>query len=190
MALTKVILDGQLGKLFGKEWNLAASTPNQALCLIEANQPGLSGWIRSNAQKFANYRVTITDRQGRKVDLSEDEYALNREQPAEIRFTPVTTGSSGAARVVVGALLLVASIWFPFLAPMAVGMMIGGLVEILSPQPKKKNNTTTQDGSASYYFNGPTQTTSQGVPVPLVYGRCLIGSQPVSADITIDQLMG
>lgn len=191
MALTKVILDGQLGKLFGKEWNLAASTPNQALSLIEANQPGIMGWIRSNREKYANYRVTITDRKGKKVDLSKDDYALRREQPRTIRFTPIVTGSSGAAKIVVGAILLVVSYFVPplapYLAPMGISLMIGGLVEILSPQPKTENNTT--DDGTSYYFNGPVNTTAQGVPVPLVYGRCLVGSQSVSADITIDQLM-
>lgn len=191
MALTKVILDGQLGKLFGKEWNLAASTPNQALSLIEANQPGIMGWIRSNREKYANYRVTITDHKGKKVDLSKDDYALRREQPRTIRFTPIVTGSSGAAKVVVGAILLVVSYFVPplgvYLAPMGISLMIGGLVEILSPQPKSESNTT--DDGTSYYFNGPVNTTAQGVPVPLVYGRCLVGSQSVSADITIDQLM-
>jgi len=193
MALTKVILDGPLGKMFGKEWSLAVTTPNQALSMIEANQPGIIGWIRNNKAKYANYRVTITDKRGKKTYVDEGSYKFQREeQPASIRFTPVITGSSAGLRVVIGAVLLVISYFVPvlspYLAPMGISLMIGGLIEMLSPRPKQSNNTT--DDGTSYYFNGPVNTTAQGVPVPLVYGRCLVGSQAVSASVTIDQLMG
>lgn len=191
MALTKVILDGPLGKAFGKEWNLAVTTPNQALSLIEANQPGVQGWIRNNMDKFSCYRVTITDRHGKKHRVDDSTYQLQRdEQPREIRFTPVVSGSSAGVRMVVGAVMIVVGlvtgqVW---LTSMGASLFIGGLVELLSPRPKKSNNTT--DDGTSYYFNGPVNTTAQGVPVPLVYGRCLVGSQAVSASVTIDQLMG
>jgi predicted phage tail protein len=191
MALTKVILDGPLGKAFGKEWNLAVTTPNQALALIEANKPGIQGWIRNNADKFSCYRVTITDKRGKKHRIDDSTYQLQRdEQPAMIRFTPVVSGSSAGIRTVVGAILIAVGLYFgqPWLVAMGASLMIGGLVELLSPRPKKQNNTS--DDGASYYFNGPVNTTAQGVPVPLVYGRCLVGSQAVSASVTIDQLMG
>lgn len=191
MALTKVILDGPMGKAFGKEWNLAVTTPSQALALIEANQPGIQGWIRNNADKFSCYRVTVTDRNGKKHRIDDSTYPLQRdEQPAMIRFTPVVSGSSAGVRTVVGAILLAVGLYFgqPWLIAMGASLMIGGLVELLSPRPKKQNNTS--DDGASYYFNGPVNTTAQGVPVPLVYGRCLVGSQAVSASVTIDQLMG
>lgn len=191
MALTKVILDGPLGKAFGKEWNLAVTTPNQALSLIDANRPGVQAWIRNNASKFANYRVTITDRNGKKHRIDDSTYQLQRdEQPAMIRFTPVVSGSSAAVRTVVGAILIAVGLYTGqvWLTSMGASLMIGGLIEMLSPRPKKSNNTS--DDGTSYYFNGPVNTTAQGVPVPLVYGRCLVGSQAVSASVTIDQLMG
>lgn len=193
MALTQVILDGPMGKAFGKEWNLAVTTPIQALALIEANQPGIQGWIRNNKDKFSCYRVTITDRHGKKHRVDDSTYQLQRdEQPKSIRFTPVVSGSSAGARMVVGAVLIVIGFFAgpaaPFFWSMGVSLMLGGLIELLSPRPKKQNNTS--DDGTSYYFNGPVNTTAQGVPVPLVYGRCLVGSQAVSASVTIDQLMG
>lgn len=193
MALTKVILDGPMGKMFGKEWNLAVTTPNQALSLIEANKPGIMGWVRNNREKYAKYRVTITDRKGKKLSLNEQEYSLQRDEaPKIIRFTPVIEGRSAGARILVGAVMLVVAYFAPplapYLVPMGISLMIGGLIEMLSPRPKSSNNTS-EDGT-SYYFNGPVNTTAQGVPVPLVYGRCLVGSQAVSASVTIDQLMG
>lgn len=190
--LTKVILDGPLGKRFGREWSLAVSTPTQAINLIEANAPGMKGWIRMNMRKYANYRVTVTDRNGKKAKLNNESYGFQRSAPAEIRFTPITEGASAAARVVVGAILVVVGYILPpvgvYTIPMGVGLMIGGLVEMLSPQPKKSDGTARED-KTSYYFNGPVNTTTQGVPVPLIYGRNLVGSQAISAAITIDQLM-
>lgn len=192
--LTKVILDGPLGKAFGREWDLAVCTPNDALSMVEANKPGVFSWIRRNAAKYANYRVTITDKKGKRIKVDSDTYGLQRSQPAMIRFSPLTTGAGAAARIVVGVVLLVVSYFFPplatYLVPAAIGLIVGGMIELLSPRPKKADKGTSDDGVTSYYFNGPVNTTQQGIPVPLVYGRCLVGSQSVSASITIDQLMG
>lgn len=193
MALTKVVFDGPLGKVAGKEWNLAVSTPTEALQMVEANKPGVMAWIRMNASKYANYRVTITRKNGRKEALSEETYKLHRSPPAVIRFTPITAGASAVARVIVGVVLLVVAYVFPFtapvLAPLGLSLLIGGLVEMLSPRPKTKSNSVNEDGT-SYYFNGAVNTSTQGPPVSLVYGRNLCGSQAVSASITIDQTMG
>jgi len=38
-------------------------------------------------------------------------------------------------------------------------------------------------------LDGPANTTEQGVPVQLIYGRCLVGSHPISMGVTVDQLM-
>lgn len=193
MALTKVILDGPLGTRFGKEWNLAVSTPTQALQLIEANEPGFGAWLRANQAKYANYRVTITGRNGKKMTLDNNTFDLQRSQPAVIRFTPITAGASAVARVVVGVVLMIASFYAgpagPGLFAAGASMALGGLIEILSPRPKA-DTTAAGDGTInSYYFNGAANTATQGNPVPLIFGRCLVGSQAVSVVITVDQLM-
>lgn len=189
MALTKVILDGPMGRRFGKEWMLAVSTPTEALQLIEANTQGFGAWVRDKRAQYANYRVTITDKRGRKTTLDKSTFGLRRSPPAVIRFTPLTQGASGVVRMVVGAALMISAIW---LGPSAfwagASMFVGGLIEVLSPTPKVDAGSASDDGT-SYYFNGAVQTTAQGVPVPLIIGRCMVGSQPVTADITIEQLM-
>ena len=67
-------------------------------------------------------------------------------------------------------------------------VMMGGITELLSPRPKKTDQSARQDGT-SYFFDGPVNTTQQGVPVPLIYGRVLVGSQAISAKVTVDQLL-
>ena len=112
---------------------------------------------------------------------------------AKIRITPVPRGSGGSAfgwfQTVVGAVLMVASIWVPALAPLGLSLMMGGVAQLISPQAT--NDSVRQaDNSDSFYFDGPQNTTNQGNPVQLIYGEeILVGSQVVSSSITIDQLM-
>jgi predicted phage tail protein len=179
-----------MGRRFGKEWDLAVSTPAEALQLIEANSTGFGAWVRTKQAQYASYRVTVTDKNGKKMTLNDATFGLNRSRPAVIRFTPITKGASAVARMVVGAALMISAIW---LGPPAfwagASMFVGGLIEVLSPTPKVDEGSASDDGT-SYYFNGPVNTSAQGIPVPLIYGRCLVGSQAVSAHIAIEQLMG
>lgn len=189
MALTKVILDGPMGRKFGKEWMLAVSTPTEALQLIEANTEGFGAWVREKRTQYANYRVTIIDKRGKKMTLDKAHFGLRRSPPAVIRFTPLTQGASAVARMVVGVALMISAIWLgPGAFAAGASLFVGGLIEVLSPTPKLDSGTASDDGT-SYYFNGAVQTTAQGVPVPLIIGRCMVGSQPVNVDITIEQLM-
>lgn len=189
--LTKVRLYGVMGKKFGKEWALDVSSPAEALRMIEANQPGLHRWMIENRETYANYRITCINADGVEEDLSDDTYGLERRQLSEIRFAPITAGASGAVKIFVGAVLVIASFipgpWTPYASYMlkiGATLILSGVIEVLSPRPKK----TEPDGPGSYYFDGPANTQRQGAPVPLIYGRVLVGAQPISAAISIDEV--
>ncbi|MDD8683338.1 tail assembly protein, partial [Escherichia coli] len=127
------------------------------------------------------------------VDESEYQMMGQSDNIAKIRITPVPRGSGGSAfgwfQTVVGAVLMVASIWVPALAPLGLSLMMGGIAQIISPQATNES-VRQADNSNSYYFDGPQNTTNQGNPVQLIYGEeILVGSQVVSSSITIDQLM-
>lgn len=191
--LTKVILEGPLGKQFGREWELATKSPREALGLIEANKPGIFTWMRQNAQKYSKY--VIVCKSGERIEeFSEEQYQHQEGQFDEIRFVPVVEGAGNVARIVVGVILIVIGYCFPVLAPylypMGAALILGGVAGMLAPKPKVNDSTSTAaDTKSSYYFDGPANTTSQGVPVQLIYGRCLVGSHSISAAITVDQLM-
>ncbi|MEM6006490.1 tail assembly protein, partial [Escherichia coli] len=132
---------------------------------------------------------------GHKWSVDESEYQMmgQSDNIAKIRITPVPRGSGGSAfgwfQTVVGAVLMVASIWVPALAPLGLSLMMGGIAQIISPQATNES-VRQADNSNSYYFDGPQNTTNQGNPVQLIYGEeILVGSQVVSSSITIDQLM-
>ena len=192
--LTKIILDGPLGKKFGRKWELAVNSPREALSLIQANEPGLFNWLRQNAKKYSKYAI-VCKHGGKMEEFNEEQYQRQQGKFDEIRFVPVIEGAGAVARIVVGVVLMIASIWCPALAPYAAQMFaagaaltIGGVAELLAPKPKTDKGSTAEH-KGSYYFNGPANTTEQGVPVQLIYGRCLVGSHAISAGVTIDQLM-
>ena len=193
--LVHVQLGGAMAKHFGRHWHFKVHNPKQALDLIEANRPGFKAWMKRNIGKYDKYHIQITNKQGHKWSVDEGEYKMmgQSENIAKIRITPVPRGSGGSAfgwfQTVVGAVLMVASIWVPALAPLGLSLMMGGVAQLISPQAT--NNSVRQaDNSDSFYFDGPQNTTNQGNPVQLIYGEeILVGSQVVSSSITIDQLM-
>jgi predicted phage tail protein len=119
----------------------------------------------------------------------------SRSTVKRIRFVPIVTGAGGGiGKMILGAFLVALS-FTPFGAPLApflqgagVSLMLGGVIELISPRPKKQGASVRQDGT-SYFFDGPVNTTQQGVPVPLIYGRVLVGSHAISAKVTVDQLL-
>ena len=85
--------------------------------------------------------------------------------------------------VVVGALLW----WTPIGAPMVmtgVGLILGAIcTALMTPS----DDDDDDDSGSNYYFNGAVNTTNQGAPVPLVFGRCRVGSAVISSAINITQ---
>lgn len=193
--LVHVQLGGPMAKHFGRHWHLKVRNTKQALDLIEANRPGFKAWMKRNLKTYDKYHIQITNKQGHKWSVDEGEYQMmgQSDNIAKIRITPVPRGSGGSAfgwfQTVVGAVLMVASIWVPALAPLGLSLMMGGVAQLISPQAT--NDSVRQaDNSDSFYFDGPQNTTNRGNPVQLIYGEeILVGSQVVSSSITIDQLM-
>ncbi|ECD3753522.1 tail assembly protein [Salmonella enterica subsp. enterica serovar Orion] len=194
--LVHVQLGGPMSKHFGRHWHLKVSNTKQALDLIEANRPGFKAWMKRNIKIYDRYHIQITNKQGKKWSVDENEYQMMGQSNniAKIRITPVPRGSGGKAfgwfQTLVGAALLVVSaVFVPALAPLGLSLMMGGVAQLLSPQASNKA-VRQADNKDSYYFDGPQNTTNQGNPVQLIYGEeILVGSQVVSSSITIDQLM-
>lgn len=76
-------------------------------------------------------------------------------------------------------------VWGEVLAVAAKGLgmslAMAGITEMLTP--KGLSARDRPKNGASYTFNGPVNTTAQGNPVPLGYGRMIIGSAVISAGI-------
>ena len=115
-----------------------------------------------------------------------------------IRIVPVLIGSkkAGLLQTILGAVIIVASAVGSYFVPgnpvsafgykMGAAMMLGGVVQMLSPQPAGLARKESADNKASYAFGGVTNTASQGYPVPLLYGKRRIGGAIISAGIYVE----
>lgn len=184
--LTKVILDGPMGKAFGRNWELSVTSAHEALRMIDANKPGVFKWIRKNLPKYENYRITCEYADGRVEELDSEDYRFER-RPSVIRFTPIIAGASAGAKIVAGVVIMIVGALMENPAIIKFGAMLalGGMVQALTAPSTKKD--TDKSENTSYYFNGAVNTTEQGVPVQLIYGRMLCGSHVLSSRLTIDQ---
>lgn len=192
--LTKVILEGEFAKVAKKKvWMLDCASPKEAIQLISANRPAIRTWIRVHLKDYKICEVECEDMEGRKEKLDTERFLLDRKCKS-IRFLPIFTGAGGgnasllqgiigAVMVVVGALLW----WTPIGAPMVmtgVGLILGAIcTALMTPS----DDDDDDDSGSNYYFNGAVNTTNQGAPVPLVFGRCRVGSAVISSAINITQ---
>lgn len=200
--LTHVILGGELGEKFGEEWDFKVDSVQEALRMVEANKPGFFTWVKKNLPVYSTYGVIVEYKNGNKEQISKDTITLNREMKSiELVPLPYGAGHTNWTQVIEGVALIVAA-YFTYgaslsysgataaaisgaasaMAGIGVTMMLQGFITGLSSQASVKDTN-------SFTLNGPTNTTQQGNPVPLIYGRVLVGSQAVSASLNVNKLM-
>jgi predicted phage tail protein len=177
--LKTIKLYGHLGKKFGKSFQLAVSSPAEAIKALSINIKGFREYLTKHSNP--GYHI-FTD----KRDLAEDELNYNVSSDI-IKIVPVTVGSGGFFKVIIGVVLIVVGTIFeqPWMVNMGYTMTISGVAEVLfAPPTPKSYNAEKPENSPSYIFNGPVNTISQGNPVSLCYGKVRVGSQVISAGLT------
>ena len=197
--LKTVRLYGQLGTRFGRIHRLAVASAAEAVRALCAIRPGFERELMSSRDRGIHYAVFLGKR-----NIAEEEM-LHPAGRDDIRIAPVLQGSGrgGLFQTILGAAMMVFAMWaaggFTSLAGlsstlasegwvgvtamMGMSMMIGGVMQLLSPQIKELSAKDSAGNGASYHFNGVVNTTAQGNPVPLGYGRMIVGSAVVSAGI-------
>jgi predicted phage tail protein len=183
--LRTIRLYGTLGARFGREFELAVSSTAEAVRALTILLPGFGRFMMEAKDKGMAFAVFNGKR-----NLSKDQL----DDPVGddmIRIAPVLQGSKrgGVLQTIVGAVLIVAGVVLattPFGAPLVnlgVAMVVGGVVQMLSPQPKGLGTQERPENRPSYSFNGPVNVQAQGNPVPVGYGECWAGSAVVSGGI-------
>ncbi|CDH34811.1 tail assembly protein [Xenorhabdus bovienii] len=182
--LRTIRLYGVLGARFGRVHKLAVSTPQEAIRALSVLIDGFERFLLTAKERGLTFAVFNGKR-----NLQRDELVFPGED--DIRIAPMIIGSKNAGifQTILGAVMVVAGafLWAtPFGAPMVmsgVGMMLGGVVQMLSPMPGGLARREDPDNKPSYAFGGPVNTVAQGNPVPIGYGRRRIGGAIISAGI-------
>lgn len=185
--LRTIRLYGSLGARFGRCHRLVVANAAEAVRALGVLLPGFLQELSASKGRGLTYAVFVGKR-----NIGQDELHIPPGRD-EIRIAPILRGSKraglfqtilGAALVVVGAVISVygGGLGTPIMQ-FGAAMMFGGVVQMLSPQQNGLSAKDRPDNGASYNFNGPVNTTAQGNPVPLLYGRMIVGSAVISAGI-------
>lgn len=169
-----VKLYGHLGKKFGRIHRFDIKTPAEAIRALKANFSEFGQYLIEHSAP--GYRI-VTDLGPRSVEQ------LAEPGGKSIKIVPVVAGAkaAGLGQIIEGA-VLVAVGYFTGFAPIAqigIAMMIGGASQMLFGPPSQPGPNNTKN-NPSYAFSGPVNTTAQGNPVPVCYGRMMVGSQVIS----------
>ncbi|MBW5852967.1 tail assembly protein [Yersinia enterocolitica] len=191
--LRKITLYGILRARFGKEYNLAVETPREAVRALCVLIDGFEQFLFTSKQRGITYAVFVG-----KTNIGEDELESAKGK-TDIRIAPVLMGSKkgGLFQTIFGAALVgVASFFTGGMAAafaasglwgatalMGASMFLGGVVQMLSPQPKGVGARQSAENTASYAFGGPVNTVAQGNPVAIGYGERRIGGAIISAGV-------
>jgi predicted phage tail protein len=185
--MRKIMLYGELGTRFQSEYTLNVKSPNEAIRALSSQVPGFKKFLLDAHNKGLHFKVFSNDRE---IDYKE----LSIQAKGEIKIVPVVAGANAEFRTLVGAALIAASFFSGPLAPYmfstGVSLAIGGTMEFLSrglisnPEPPEK-----ADNKPSYAFQGAVNTLAQGHPVPIGYGRMIVGGAVISASITTESLL-
>jgi len=71
---------------------------------------------------------------------------------------------------------------------MGVSLVIGGVSQLLFSPQTQTQSAEREENKPSFIFNGAVNTTRQGNCVPICYGRMIVGSQVISAGLSVTQL--
>lgn len=188
-------LHGELGKKYGEVHHLAVKSVAEAIRALSANYRDFPKHLIDSEQDNVGYHVVVDDE-----TIGEDQ--LKDPASREIHLIPVVMGAGSATgKIILGAVLVVAGVAIGFLSGgtaafvsgflINVGgaMILGGVVQALSPTPKKPDSPASPDNQPSYNFSGPINSAASGSAVPICYGRLLVGSAIISAGISVDSLV-
>jgi predicted phage tail protein len=196
--LRKIKLYGALAKFIGQRVLEAdVATAAEAVRFLLANWPELEAHMNDQ-----HYRVSVG-----KYDLDLEELH-HPAGAAPISFVPVVSGAGAVGRILAGIAIiafaivtagagLIAGLGLGFGASTAIGigltglgLVIGGVAQLLTPTPRVAQGADTQDDPRkSYSFSGVQNVSRAGVPVPIVYGETVVGSVVISAGIDTVQVL-
>jgi len=188
MQLRKIKVYGSLRKFLGKTYfEAAVNSPLQAFNFLKANYEGIENHMNKQFYKVKMGGRVITQ------DF------LNMRGQGEIQIIPVAVGASGVfdfiGDVFTAAFDFVVNYGLPivttyFTGGLEAALVIGGLslaTELLTPDAPVLSASAVGDLDpsirGSYSFNGIQNTSSAGVPVPIIYGLVFSGSILISAGV-------
>ena len=207
---------GALRKRLGQcRFEFDVATPAQAIKALCVNFPGLDKWLIDSEQDGIGYRVAVSKEKATEENVAPLLMPFSDKEVFSI--TPVIAGAGGGfGRILLGAALIAVAIANPvvgfggggaagfgivtgatatFGASLAaaagtigIGLVLTGVAEVLSPQPKVDSTLDESVQLESFTFSNVVNTSRQGMACPIAYGRVFVGSAVLSSGLDVDQV--
>jgi len=193
--LTKITFHGNLAEALGKKhFELKIDNVAEGLRAVDiVSKRKLSKAILENEKQNIKYKILTDEKPLFTEDVNEveklvdSEFFINKNYKT-IDIVPVLEGAGGDAKdigLVIGGGLMFG---IGFATKSSTMMMIGayafltGMSNLLAEPPEFEDFREIQqiNKRESYLFNGPLNTYNPGGPVPLGYGRIMVGSLTIA----------
>ncbi len=197
--MVEVKLLGELGRRFGRSYRFAADSPKEVISALSNQLQGFKEYLVGAHENGVGFKLIDEDPEGM---VYENVFMPCR----RLIIAPVISGSGAAGRILVGvALVALAFVSFGagsafagfaagkfaigsgILFSLGTSLVIGGIASLLTPRVQTPTSETER--KESYLFDRAAESTVQGQPVPVLYGRFWAGSPLIiSSAITTQQV--
>jgi len=189
--MIKLTIYGRLRKFIGNSsFEIDVASPRQAFSFLIHNFQGVADHIKEQEYCVMAGKVRITEDL---LDLqTESDIKIIPVVHGEIRLSDIFKVGIGIAAVALGGgatvLGLTAGVKVQGLFTAIGGSLIlDGVGNMLFPPPTPPSFGDEQD--PSFIFTGTANISKQGVPINIVYGEMLIGTNTVSANVDTLQVV-
>ena len=187
--MIKLTIYGRLRKFIGQStFEIDVASPRQAFSFLINNFKGVGDHIKEQEYCVMAGKIRIT------------EELLDLQTESDIKIIPVVHGEilnfiigGAAALLKSGSLSFIAGLQIGSAAVAAinaigVGILLNGVSDLLFPPPTPPSFKSDEQ-DPSFIFDGATNISKQGVPINVVYGETLIGSNTISANVDTLQVV-
>lgn len=182
-----VYLHGPLGERFGEKHRFDVRTPMQAVSALDANYPGFAAAFAATERWQVVVDAPIEDG----GEIRHGYISAIGPASKEIHLYPLVEGEGALLGALLVSVFPGLGFTIPILGVSAAtllgGLLFAGIAIGLSYllRPKKPTEPDAADKRENNYaFSGPANVVQQGIALPLIYGRCMVGSVVISAGIS------
>ena len=179
--MTIVNIHGILGREYGNSFLLSLPNPKDVLEAIDCNKQGFLQRLIELQREGLCYDMIINKKTI--TDGPDMDHMLN---PATIDLVPAISGSGPlmAPLLMTTGLFTAGSTALAFAASIANFVLFAAISYALTPKPENEAlEISSKASKSSLIFSNTANLASQGSPVPIGYGRLLVGSQVIQATI-------
>lgn len=201
----EVKLLGELGRRFGRSYVFYVKSAKEVISALSYQVDGFKEYLYTAHEKGMGFKLVSSDPEG----MTYEEVLMTCDR---LVIAPIIAGSGGGAgRILLGA-ALIGLAFIPGIGTVAAGgglaaagatvgsfsmygslmfslgmsLVLGGIASLIAPPVKPPKEAEKRD---SFMFDRAAELTTQGYPVPVLYGRFLCQAPLViSSAISTEQL--